>query len=146
MAKPQKPTRVVPSDDCWVTEAGERFNPHEGETVTVLKGWSIGALHSLQMLRRAPVEVAAVKGEENEGGKIADVMDAAFMNVCAELAHRVVEWTWTDDLGRPLPPLDGSTAPFLHLRTDELYWLIGACQGESSVEKKDGSKSSPTTS
>ena len=90
MAKPLNPTRIVPSDDLWISENSERFNPHEGETVTVLRGFSVGGLRALAILQRMPVELAAVKGEEGEGMKSVEIAERAFETVCEELGHRVI--------------------------------------------------------
>ena len=141
MAKPLNPTRIVPSDDLWISENSERFNPHEGETVTVLRGFSVGGLRALAILQRMPVELAAVKGEEGEGMKSVEIAERAFETVCEELGHRVIGWTWTDDLGRPLSQPDGTAVPIRVLRAEELMWLVAACQGETPSEKKDGLKS-----
>lgn len=132
------PVRTVPSDDCIVKVDGVEYAVHTGEHVCVLAGFSVGGLRALGKMRALGAEVAAVQGEAEEGGKVLDALNGAFADVTLELARRVKGWNWTDDSGAPLPPPNGTPEPFQALRTEEIYWLIGACQGESSAERKKG--------
>lgn len=132
------PIRSVPSDDCLVRVDGVQYAVHAGEIVRVLAGFSVGGLRALGKMRALGVQVASVQGEEESGGKVLDALNAAFADVCLELARRVKGWTWTDDGGEPLPQPDGTPEPFYALRTEEIYWLVAACQGESSAERKKG--------
>ncbi len=144
MSKP-KPVRVL-SDGCAITIGDDTYRPHEGEWVEMLAIQSVAELQEEERIRRLGVEIDAVRGEPDEASRLSALMDAHFERLCEVLAVRIVDWNWTDDLGRPLPRPDGSPAPLKRLRTQELYWLLTATRGEMPEQRKNDLAPSPTTS
>ena len=136
MAKPQAVT--IPSDDCLVTIDGAQYALHEGETVTLIPGMSVGAINAANALMRIGPKLAAAVGEPDQVQQQTALADDAMQALCAALAPRLVAWTWTDVAGRPLPPLDGTTAPLMALEAEELLWLLGAAKGETAGARKNG--------
>lgn len=125
------PPRVVPSDDLVVLYDGQEIRPHEGETVTFRGRASVADYLSGLKLQRLGTElVAEVNTSE---------IDALFAEALTGLASKIVEWTWTDDEGEPLP--SPPTADLLQrLSFEELTWLVRAAGGQRSEgEKKDDS-------
>lgn len=134
-----KPTRVtVPSDDCTVTINGEKYTPHEGETVTLVPGLSVGAMAAINKLISFQPALDAATGEPDEGARQFTIADEAMQALCKALAPRIIAWTWTDAAGRPLPQPDGTPEPLQALETEELAWLITACKGETPDQRKNG--------
>lgn len=134
MAKP-KLVRIV-SDDCAITAPdGAVYHPHEGEWVELFPIPSIGELQAFESMRRLGVEMEAVKGEPDEAARVAALLDPHFEQLCTLLAVRLVDWDWTDDAGRPLPK--PTTATLKLLRSEELYWLLNAQEGETPAQRKN---------
>lgn len=136
MAKPQPIT--VPSDDCLVAIGGEKYAVHEGETVTLIPGMTVGAINAANALMQIGPKLAAAEGEPDQVQQQTALADDAMQALCVALAPRLVAWTWTDVAGRPLPPLDGTTAPLMALEAEELLWLLGAAKGETAGARKNG--------
>lgn len=143
MSKP-KPI-VVPSDDYAVTQNGETFHPHEGETVTMYVGQAVGVAASIRKILGIGPQLDAAEGARDEQLRQVMIGSEALEQLCAVLAPRVVDWTWTDFAGRPLPKPDGTAGPLLALETSELFWLLTAVKGETPSARKNGSRRSPTT-
>jgi hypothetical protein len=135
-----KPTAItVPSDDCVVTIGGKPYNVHEGETVTLVEtAPTIRDQQALLAFHMLGPKVAAAEGDPEELQAILPLLDRALEDVCAMLAERVVDWTWTNDRGRPLPKPDGTGEPFKALRDDEVMYLIEVVKGESPAARKNG--------
>ena len=144
MSKP-KPVRV-PSDDCAIVVAGETYYPHEGEWVDVIPTPSIRNYRALRVLGEAGTRILAAAGEPDENLQTVTIIDEAYTAVCAELADRIVDWSWTDDAGRPLPKPDGRPEPLVGLRAEEINWLVGAVIGKTPAQEKKGSRRSRITS
>lgn len=136
MAKPQAVT--IPSDDCLVNIDGVRYALHEGETVTLIHGMSVGAMTSLNAMLQIGPKLAAADGEPDEKLQHARLADDAMQALCAALAPRLVAWTWTDVAGRPLPQPDGTTGPLMALDPAEIGWLVMAAKGETAGARKNG--------
>ena len=136
MAKPKPVT--IPSDDCIVTVAGEQYAVHEGETVTLIRGFNVEGIAAIKRLVEIAPALDAARGEPNEGMRVVETTDSAMQAVCRALAPRIVSWTWTDMAGRPLPQPDGTPERLMALETQELSWLIAACTGETPGERKNG--------
>lgn len=133
-----KPLPVeVPSDDLEITIDGETFTPHEGESVTLLRGMSVGAINAINQLMSIAPQIDAAAGEGNERARIVQISDQAFQQLCKAMAPRIVSWTWTDAAGRPLPQPDGTAGPLQALETEELAWLLSACKGETAGARKN---------
>ena len=135
MAKPQ-PIEIG-SDDCVVTINGEACTPHEGESVWIIPGLSVGAINALTTLTQTGVAMEAAKGEPDEGARVTALMDGALQGLARGLAPRIVRWNWTDWLGNPMPQPDGTVGPLLALETEELYWLLSAVKGETTGQAKN---------
>lgn len=144
MAKPL--AICVPSDDCVVTVSGTAYTPHEGESVWLLPGQSVGDVAVLARFNRIQAEVEALRGDADEAARSTELYDAVLSDLCAFLARRMVRWDWTDLAGRPLPPLDGTPAPLQALETEELFWLLQAARGQNATTEKNDSRPSPITS
>lgn len=144
MAKPHP--KVIPSDDCVVTVDGEVFHPHEGETVTMYAGMTIGEQRAGIELQRLGVILASAEGDPDERLAAAEATGTMLRMICEGLADRVVAWTWTDKRGRPLPQPDGTPEAFERLDDDELRWLMNASRGETAAQRKNALGPSETTS
>lgn len=136
VAKPQ--AIEVPSDDCLVTVGGEKIAVHEGESVTLLPGMSVGAISAANTLMSLGPKLAAAEGEPDQVQQQTALADDAMTRLCASLAPRIVSWTWTDMAGRPLPQPDGTAGPLMALEVEELIWLLGAAKGETAAPRKNG--------
>ena len=135
MAKPLPKT--VASDDCAVTIDDVVYYPHEGETVTIRAGMSVGEVASMDKLRGLGTELLAISGEPDEAPRIIALITPVFEDLCQLLSKRLVSWTWTDDSGEPLPQPDGTAAPLRVLKADELYWLLRAGQNNTPEQRKN---------
>ena len=144
MAKPL-PVRV-PSDDCVVTIDGDEYHPHEGEWVVILRGVSVGKINLLRRLNTMASKIAAVQGDTDENQRVAEIVGAADDDAITMLRDRIVAWSWTDGLGRPLPQPIDDVAVFDRLAQEELYYLVSLTKAESPDEQKNGSRPSPTIS
>lgn len=136
MAKPQ-PIEVK-SDDCIVTIDGEKYALHEGESVWLVPGLSVGTIHAMNGLMGVSAQMDAAKGEPDELATITRLADRSFQAVCEALAQRVQRWTWTDVNGRPLPQPNGEPDAFGALMPEELFWLLSAAKGETASPRKNG--------
>ena len=142
-----KPASVrVPSDDFVVEIGGESFRTHENEWVEVLPQISVRELQQMQQLNRLHVEIDALAGEDGGEDAVLALLDATYAEVCQTLAVRIVDWTWTDDAGRPLPKPDGTDEPFRRLTPQELWYLVRVVRGEHPAARGKDSSGSPTTS
>lgn len=142
-----KPASVrVPSDDFVVEIGGQAFNTHEAEWVEVLPQMSVRELQQMQRLNRLHVEIDALAGEDGGDDAVLALLDATYADVCQTLALRIIDWTWTDDAGRPLPKPDGTAEPFRRLTPQELRYLNQVLQGNHPAARGKGSNGSPTTS
>lgn len=143
MSKP--PLRHIPSDDCAVVVDGETYYPHEGESLSLIGGARpIRLFQVVNRLRQASVQVEALQDEPDGAVQIAELLDPQFEELCELLASRIVDWTWTDARGQPLPPPNARAVALLE--NQEVLYLITVVQGEGPAERKNGSSSSPTTS
>lgn len=144
MAKPTP--RRIPSDACEVVGADGPYHPHEGEWVEIVGTLTVGDIMALSALERYGVALQAAQGEPDEAIQSVRIMDQYFRQTCEGLARRVVAWSWTDDLGRPLPQPAGNPEAFAALSPAELTYLIGLVRGEQPADRKNDSRPSPTTS
>lgn len=133
MAKP-KPVEV-PSDDCVVTIDGEQYTPHEGESVWLIPGLSVGAINAINSFTAIGTQMEAARGEPDEYRRQAALADQALQGLCRALAPRIVRWNWTDAAGRPLPQPDGTPQRLQALESEEVAWLLAACQGETPARR-----------
>lgn len=136
MAKPEP--IEIPSDDCVVTIDGTRYTPHEGESVWLIPGLSVGAIAALSAFTAIGAEMEAAQGEPDEFERQAGLADRALQGLCRALAPRVIRWTWTDMAGRPLPQPDGTPERLQALESEEVAWLLAACQGETPARRGNG--------
>lgn len=142
-----KPASVrVPSDDLVVEIGGQSFRTHENEWVEVLPQISVRELQQMQQLNRLHVEIDALAGEDGGEDAVLALLDSTYAEVCQTLATRIIDWTWTDDAGRPLPKPDGTAEPFRRLTPQELWYLVRVVRGERPAARGKGSSGSPTTS
>lgn len=142
-----KPLPVeIPSDDCTVTIDGTTYTPHEGESVTLFPGMSVGAMNSFNELISYQPQLDAAAGEPNEALRQSKIANDAMQALCRALAPRIVSWTWTDMAGRLLPQPDGTPGPLQALESEEVAWLIRAARGETPSARKNGLRPSPITS
>ena len=127
------PLKRVPSDDCVVyltknIKDGELIGysdpiyPHKGEWVEILPIPSLEQYIALSQL---------INTEDTN--KQAD----SFEGICRAVASRVVDWTWTGFDNRPLPRPFRQPDVIKMLTSEEVLWLLAACQGESQGERKN---------
>lgn len=135
MAKPQ--AIEIKSDDCVVTIDGEKYALHEGESVWLIPGLSVGTIRAMNTLMAVGPRMDAAKGEPDELATITRLADESFQAVCEALAQRVQRWTWTDLLGNALPQPGGAVESFQSLTPEELFWLLSAAKGETAGARKN---------
>jgi hypothetical protein len=141
VAKP--PIRQVPSDDCLVEVDGTEYKVHEGEWVKVISSFAVGSLHVMRRVTELQSQMDSL--EDDEEIRKALLVDDVVIELVDVLKGRIVEWTWTNDLGEPLPqPLNNPDA-FQALRIEELMYLALVVRGESPAEQGNGSAPSRTT-
>ena len=138
--KPQ--ARQVPSDDCVVTIDGVDYALHEGESVTLVSGFSVGDIQLMKRFSSLQPQLDAAADSSEQIGITADTCN----EIIDALSKRLLAWTWTDDAGRSLPQPLGNPAAFTPLRIEELMYLALTVRGESPGERKNGSKPSRTSS
>lgn len=155
-SKPQ--LRRIPSDD-FVTRDGEY--PHVGESVWIKGRPTLALLRADWSFRLVGAELDAVKPEPQAEGE-SDKDFLARLQTAHEdavrisrdhhteieewVAKRIVKWDWTNDDDEPLPPLDGTPAPFEEISDDELFYLWKVAKGEAPAEVGEGGNDSPATS
>lgn len=115
------PTRTVPSDDCAVVIDGIESHPHRGEIVTFAGWFDMNALAIMYAFGDLLDRV--IDAEEEEALRLIDESDPLVERFIAVLASCIVEWNWTDDLGKPLPQPHENADAFRALRLDELVYL-----------------------
>ena len=112
------PSKRVSSDDLIITDGdGEEFQPHEGDWVEFRQHLPLAAIklmwEELSTEGLEPKERVRLRLERGE-------------EVTRALAHQILDWSWTDDFGKPLPrPENGEKfIEALHwLAPYELDWL-----------------------
>lgn len=137
MGKPQAVR--VPSDECVVLVGGTEYHPHEGEWVELVPG--LRAADYILSIELSTVR-SDLKAAEGDSGREAIERQNALLRRYYEsaselLARRVRAWSWTDDYGQPLPQPDGTPAPFLALRPDELGYLIAVARETTQAQRKN---------
>ena len=146
MGKPN--VRRIPSDGCGVADetGGATYYPHEGEWVDVIPGMEVRMLAVLQKFNGLADAYAAIEGDSDADEKAIALSRDAIETALPALRDRVVGWSWTDDLGRPLPqPLEDPDV-FLRLKGPEVGWLVAAVQGRIGGDLPNAGSGTPTTS
>lgn len=138
--KPQ--ARQVPSDDCVVTIDSVDYALHEGESVTVVPGFSVGDIQLMRRFAELQPQLDAAANPSEQIGITADTCN----EIIEALSKRLLAWSWTDDAGRLLPQPLGNPMAFAPLRVEELMYLALIVRGEAPGERKNGSRPSPTSS
>tara|TARA_Y100000310_G_scaffold330185_1_gene401419 strand:+ start:1283 stop:1804 length:522 start_codon:yes stop_codon:yes gene_type:complete len=134
---------TVPSDNCVVmtgqvikdgkvAHPGTPHHIHEGETVTLLPVSSVKE-------RLAITRIAAVGDSEDplETYQAYGAMD----DLAIALSQRVLEWTWTDMFGHPMPQPHNEPEVIRALQDEELIWLMSATV---ETEEDRGNESTPS--
>ena len=142
MAKP--PLRTVASDDCEIEEDGVRYKIHEGEWIKVVSSFAVGTLHLMRKVSELQTRMASL--EDNDEVRKVLLLDDTMSELVDVLQDRVVDWNWTDDVGKPLPKPYRNPDAFRALRIEELMYLAVTIKGEAPGETKNGSRPLPTTS
>ncbi len=138
MSKPQ-PTRF-PSDDFTVTINGETYHPHEGEWVELFPDQTVKELIGTASLARYGAMIQAAKGDPDAALQIMSALGGQYDVICAQLADRVMDWTWTDRRGNPMPKPDGTPGPIGRLTDPEIAYLLSlkASKQETDADRKNG--------
>lgn len=146
MSKPLPVT--FPCDDFAIVVGGKTYHPHEGETVTLFPDLTVGEISAKTALARIGLQIRAAEGDPDETAQIVALTDDHFNLICAGLADRIVDWTWTDRRGNPLPTPDGSLATIASLTSEEIAYLqqLKESMQETPADRKNGSRPSPTSS
>lgn len=150
MAKPG--ARRVPSDDFAEVIDGIPYQTHEGEWVEVVPVKAVREFEALANLSHLQTQLEAVQASPDAsdedkaaaGAELLRLMDAHFDEVCAAVSGRLVAWNWTDLKGAPLPAPDADVLK--RLSAQELNYLLMLAEGEAPDDRKNGSRSMPTTS
>lgn len=122
MSKPL-PVRF-PSDDFTVTVNGEVYHPHEGEWVELFPDQTVQEILATTSLGKYGAKMRAAKGDEDEQFQVMSAMGEQYSIVCTQLAGRIMDWTWTDRRGEPLPKPDGTAGPISRLSDPEIAYLL----------------------
>lgn len=138
MSKPE-PIRFE-TDDFAVVVNGETYHPHEGEWVELYPDRSVAEVMSAGSLAKLGAQLQAAKGDTDEARQILAAISEHFDTVCANLADRVVAWSWTNRRGDPLPQPDGTAGPIRRLTNEELNYLLNLAHSEqeNEEERKNG--------
>ena len=159
--KPKKPQAVeIPSDDCEVEIDGVVYNPHVGESIKAIPGMTVGNVGMSRRLTAMQTEMAAVEDDHPDSDQSDEanaarteanaqqlaIMGDAFEEGMALLHGRIAEWNWTDDTGEKLPQPRRNPEVFRKLRTEELFYLIGAVQSGGADQSKKSSPSQTSSS
>lgn len=130
------PAKKVASDDCVVyvgreisegavVNPGEPYRVHEGEWVEIIP---IGTVKQTLDLLKMTAAVRTEKPEE---------LEEPLEELCSELATRIIDWNWTDMVGKRLPKPHNNPDAIKAVSEDELLWLITAVRGETAGERKN---------
>lgn len=129
------PQRTIVCDDYEVVVDGQVYHPHEGETITVLPGQTVAEMISAASLAALQPQLLAAQGEPDELQRLAPLAEEAMLTLADLIAPRLIAWTWTDMLGKPLPQPDGTRGPLVRLEAEELAYLITALKGETKAKR-----------
>ena len=140
MAKP--PPRRVPSDDFVTTVDGIDYHPHEGEWIEIVGTLSVAEYQATIRMSLIGVELSATDDPREH----LSLTERHFEAICAGLAHHIVDWSWTDPFGAPLPSPFNRPDVLQSLSPDELGYLIALVRDSESSARKNGSPPSPITS
>lgn len=146
MAKPL-PQRF-PSDDFEIVVDGETYHPHEGEWVEMFTDISVDDMLAGEGLARIGLEMEAARGDKDEVLRVAQLANEHFEVIIIGLADRLVDWTWTDRRGNPLPKPDGTPDLLRRLTNEEVAYLMTLKRSsqETPAERKNALRPSPITS
>ncbi len=141
MAKPLP--RVIKTDDCVVTVNGEKYTPHEGEQISIRPTMPVGDLEKLTEFYTLASDM--------QSGEVVDAQDNLkrvahlFDDATSILSRHIIDWTWTDDQGEPLPHPYKNPAAIKELSSEEVFYLLNlAMNGEAKVEEKNVGDALPT--
>ena len=147
--KPKIPPRRVASDACTVNVGrtvvdGKIDNPgidypvHKGEYVEIIPAVTVA-----EVLAFATMQRLSISRDERDAAAVEQI----FRDLCEQLSHRIMGWTWTDMMGQPLPNPHGRPEVLMRLSNDELVWLVNAASGQETAEERaKGSGPLPSTS
>lgn len=144
MSKPG--ARRYQTDDFAVEVDGVTYHPHEGEWVDIVGKPTVGEMRAYMALAKVGTALNAAKGEPDEAMQRVRILDDYFEMVCQGLARRIVDWSWTDAKGTPLPAPDGNAAAFAALDDDELRYLVDLSKGETAAQRGNALRPLPITS
>lgn len=131
------PPRRVPSDDFSVTDDGQEYFIHAGESVWVVPGTTVEEVRMLRAFDEAMPRILAAEGEANVMSVAIDVLGDAFAKGVSVFRHRIAKWDWTDNDGNPLPQPREEGA-FDRLRAEEMTYLALVLQGANTAARKNG--------
>lgn len=132
---PEKPLAVrIPTDDFAVEVPGQGSrHTHRGEWVEIwpiIQVWGLDTTTRYTELRDEMNELSESETEDPAESAANNAKAATLMARMTELmreitAYNLVDWSWTDNWGRPMPKPDGTVAPLSKLGYLELSYLIG---------------------
>ena len=137
MAKETKfkiPPRKIDSSDCVVhvgqkiedgkiVDEGDAFHIHEGEWVKIVPYVSMKESMAL-------VNIANLSTDSGTDSL------KSLQDMCSALSERVFDWSWTDNIGQPMPKPYKNPEILMNLQNEELIWLVSVSMGETPTEKK----------
>jgi hypothetical protein len=124
-----------------VVELGTPHKVHEGEWVEILPVTSVGEYISFGKLFTGEASET-----EKEPKKITRKMLAAigartedtFGQMIQAVSERVLDWNWTDLMGKKLPKPYQNPKVIRSLSIDELLWLANVAEYEPEIDRKKG--------
>ena len=148
---PKVPLIQVMCDDCSLPvdpdlPDGEQFFPHTGEWVSLVPYVTTGEIQDSFSDARLQVRLDAIKGEDDEGTQLGNILGAHYEGIYQRLARRILEWSWTDAMGRPYPQPHGNASVFRDLSPQELGYLLSVIAQRNPSNRKNGLSPSPTGS
>ncbi len=158
MPKSKLPTVRVPSDDCTISvgqvirdgvvvEPGTEYRVHEGEWIEVLPIRTTAEWVAIAKITsgRAPVEGVSDEAAEEAAKEVLQSLGQTFDTLCLELSRRVVAWNWTGLMHEELEQPYNRPDVIAGLTNEEVMWLIGAAQGDTQDQRKNGLEPSVAT-
>ncbi len=123
--KAKKPQPVqIPSDDFEIDIDGVTYAPHAGEWVKIRPGTSVSAIRAQSAMARLQENMQAIKGDPDAELTLLRQLDEQFTIACESAAKTIVDWSWTDDDGDPLPCPKGQPDVIADLSAEEVSYLL----------------------
>jgi len=140
-ARARRPEPVwIASEGCRIEAGGRSYYPHQGERLRARPGLTVGAMRAAMAISELQPQLEALDEDtpELDRAELMGRMERAMARLQADVAPRIVEWTWTDELGARLPAPAADPGVLERLDVQELYYLVGALRGDAEEQQGEG--------